>query len=137
MLVNVNSLLSRAWTIGATGLHGGSGTTTNGEAMYGMLITFRTSIPLDQLGEPFGEYAQALRTIPGLVSKAWLHDDDTVGGFHLFEDEPSAQAYLTSELATGLRANEAFDDFEVRGFEVLDELSAVTGVVTAAPLAAS
>ena len=71
------------------------------------------------------------------MSKAWLHDDDTVGGFHLFEDEPSARAYLASDLAAGLRANEGFDDFEVRGFDVLDELSAVTGIVAAVPLAAS
>lgn len=105
--------------------------------MYGLLITFRTSIPLEHLEEPFAEYAQALRQMPGLVSKAWLHDGDTVGGFHLFADQRTAESYLSSDLATGLRATEGFDDFEVRGFDVLDELSEVTGVVDTAPLAAS
>jgi hypothetical protein len=103
--------------------------------MYGLLITFRTSIPLDQLEQPFSDYAQALRLMPGLVSKAWLHDGDTVGGFHLFDDRSSADSYLASDLASGLRATDGFDDFEVRGFDVLDELSALTGIVDTAPLA--
>ena len=104
--------------------------------MYGLLITFRTAIDLDQLEEPFTDYAHALRDMPGLISKAWLHDGDTVGGFHLFSDKTSAEAYVASELATGLRATDGFDDFEVRGFEVLDDLSASTGIRDTAPIAA-
>jgi hypothetical protein len=104
--------------------------------MYGLLITFRTTISLDQLEEPFTEYAHALRATPGLVSKAWLHDGDTVGGFHVFSDQAAADAYTTSELATGLRSTSGFDDFEVRGFDILDGLSELTGVSPALPLAA-
>lgn len=104
--------------------------------MYGLLITFRTSIPLDQLEGPFTEYAQELRGIPGLVSKVWIHDGDVIGGFHVFTDRSTAESYLSSDLAASLRATEGFDDFEVRGFDVLDELSGMTGVVHAVPLAA-
>ena len=64
--------------IRAAGLVIGSGTTTNGDAMYGLLIAFRTSIPLDQLEGPFTEYAQELRGISGLVSKVWIHDGDVI-----------------------------------------------------------
>ena len=73
--------------------------------------------------------------MPGLVSKAWLHDDDIVGGFHLFSDKATAEAYVASELAAGLRATDGFDDFEVRGFEVLDDLSALTGITESVPIA--
>lgn len=104
--------------------------------MHGLLVTFHTSIPLDQLEQPFTDYANALREMPGLVSKVWLHDGDTVGGFHVFTDRQSADAYLASELAIGLRSTDGFDDFDVRHFDVLGELSALTGVVEAAPLVA-
>ena len=105
--------------------------------MYGLLITFYATNPLDELEAPFTEYARALRSMPGLLSKAWIRDGDSLGGFHLFADRASAEAYLASDLATGLRATDGFDDFEIRGFEVLDELSALTGVRDLAPLAAS
>ena len=74
--------------------------------------------------------------MPGLVSEAWLHDGDTVGGFHLFVDQATAEAYVASELAAGLRATDGFDHFEVRGFEVLDALSAVTGISESVPIGA-
>jgi hypothetical protein len=47
-----------------------------------------------------------------------------------------AEAYVASEFAAGLRATEGFDDFEVRGFEVLDGLSALTGIGESVPIAA-
>lgn len=104
--------------------------------MYGLLITFRTSVPLEQLATSFTDYAHALRRMPGLVSKAWIRDGDALGGFHVFSDQASAEAYLSSDLAGGLRATDGFDDFEIRGFEVLEELSSLTGLTDRAPLAA-
>jgi hypothetical protein len=71
-----------------------------------------------------------------VVSKAWLHDGDTVGGFHVFTDQAAADGYKVSELAAGLRAMNGFDDFEVRGFDILEGLSELTGVSSALPLAA-
>ena len=52
----------------------------------------------------------------------------------MFESKESADAYLASEMAVGLQATDGFDDFDVRGFDVLEELSAMTGVVAAQPL---
>ena len=104
--------------------------------MYALMITFRTSIPAEQLATPFEEYASALRRQPGLISKTWIRDGDTYGGFHLFDSEHAANAYVTSDLAAGLRATDGFDDFDVRGFEVLHDLSSTTGIVATRPLAA-
>ena len=103
-------------------------------AMYGLLITFRSSIALDDLTQPFADYANVLCNVPGLLTKAWISDGDVLGGFHVFENEEGANGYLASGLATDLRATDGFDDFEVRGFEVLDELSAVTGLSGLRPL---
>lgn len=103
--------------------------------MHAIMITFTSSIPTDQLVGPFSDYAEALRQQPGLITKTWIQDGSTLGGFHLFEDQATADAYLASDLATGLRATEGFDDFDVRGFTVLADLSAMTGVAPTATLA--
>ncbi len=96
--------------------------------MYGLLITFETDISLAELEQPFTDYAKALNAMPGLLNKAWLHDGRTLGGFHLFATRADADGYLASDLAAGLMATEGLDDFNVRGFEILDGLSAMTGV---------
>lgn len=103
--------------------------------MHAIMITFTTSIPTDRLVGPFTDYAEALREQPGLITKTWIQDGSTLGGFHLFEDRAAADAYLASDLAAGLRATEGFDDFDVRGFDVLADLSAMTGVAPAGTLA--
>ena len=96
--------------------------------MHGVLITFRCAISADDLAAPFGEYADALREQPGLVSKAWIVTDDGYGGFHVFTDRASADGYLQSELAAGLMGTDGFDDFAVTHYPVLADLSAKTGV---------
>lgn len=103
--------------------------------MYGLLITFETDAALADLEAPFTEYAEALNAMPGLLNKAWLHDGRTLGGFHLFASKADADGYLGSQLAQGLMATEGFDNFEARGFEVLDGLSAMTGVGALSALA--
>jgi len=96
--------------------------------MYGILITFETDAPLADLAPPFTDYANALNEMPGLLNKAWLHDGRTLGGFHLFASKADADGYLSSDLAKGLMATEGFNNFDARGFEVLGELSALTGI---------
>lgn len=95
--------------------------------MHGMLVTFRSSASLQELEGPFTDYAHALRDVPGLVSKTWLHDGELLGGFHVFAGREDAEAFLASELVAGLTANPAFADFEIRHYGVLDRLSALTG----------
>ncbi|MEM7323424.1 MAG: YdhR family protein [Actinomycetota bacterium] len=105
--------------------------------MHAVLITFDSEIPVGDLEAPFTDYAHALRSIPGLLSKAWIHDADqnTLGGFHLFESATAAVDYLESDLVAGLQATDGFDNFDVRHFDVLSGYSAVTGVGDLVPLA--
>jgi hypothetical protein len=95
--------------------------------MHAVLITFTSSADLAGLEEPFTEYAQALRTVPGLVSKTWIHDGPTLGGFHVFSTAADAERYLSSQMVADLTAIPAFSDFEIRHFEILDRLSEITG----------
>ena len=95
--------------------------------MHAVLITFTTEATPDELAGPFADYAHGLCSMDGLVSKTWIRDGDTVGGFHVFTSRTTADAYLESDMAAGLIANPAFNDFVVRHYDILDELSAITG----------
>lgn len=96
--------------------------------MHGLLVTFRSSVPVDRLDQLCSAFADGLQDVPGLISKAWLNDGDIIGGFYLFTDPTSVDAYLSSPMVAELRENSSFDDFEVRTFAVLDDLSRRTGI---------
>ena len=95
--------------------------------MHAMLITFESAAELDDLKGPFTDYANALHGTMGLVCKTWIRDGSTLGGFHIFTSREAADSYLSSELAAGLISNEAFSEFQIRHFDVLDEFSSLTG----------
>jgi len=95
--------------------------------MHAVLITFQSAVPTDALAEPFREYAEALRSVRGLISKTWIADGATLGGFHIFESRADAETYLGGEMVAGLAANPAFTDFSINHFNVFDELSEITG----------
>ncbi len=95
--------------------------------MHSVLITFKSAATSDELEGPFREYAEALRSIPGLISKTWIKDGDTLGGFHVFESRAEADTYLGGEMVAGLTSNPAFSAFSIDHFEVFDELSRISG----------
>jgi len=95
--------------------------------MHGVLITFDCAASVDDLAGPFTDYATALQSQAGLISKVWISTDSGYGGFHVFTNRTSADGYLGSDLAAGLMGTDGFDNFQVEHFEVLDELSAITG----------
>ena len=104
--------------------------------MHAVLVTFRSSASPDALRGPFGDYANALKDQPGLVMKTWLADGETLGGFLLFADRGAADAYLQGPMLGAVKGNPAFTDWEVHHFDVLDDLSGVTGTPRAALAAA-
>ena len=95
--------------------------------MHAVLITFQSTVELDSLAGPFTDYAHALTTVPGLVTKTWLQDGATLGGFHLFTGRAAAETYLNGTMAAGITANPAFGEFRIQHFSVLEELSRITG----------
>jgi len=95
--------------------------------MHSVLITFSSSASLDDLKAPFTDYANALRGVNGLVAKTWIRDGSTLGGFHIFASRQAAEDYLGSQMVADLTSSPAFSDFQIRHFDVLEELSAITG----------
>jgi len=99
---------------------------------HAVLITFTSSASLDNLKAPFTDYANALKGVEGLMSKTWIREGSTLGGFHIFATRQNAENYLNSEMVAGLTSNPAFSDFQRWHFDVLEELSAITGSPQAA-----
>ncbi len=93
-----------------------------------------TAKPADIQG-PLQEFANALKVRDGLIMKSWITRDGEIGGFYLFTDQTSAERYVAEMLAPAVEAQEPFSNLRVEHFEVLEELSAVTGSPVATPLA--
>jgi hypothetical protein len=73
----------------------------------------------------------------GLIAKLWLHDPltGTYGGAYLFADEAAADASRATDLFRNMEANPAFADLAVREYEVIDQLTAITGGALTVPSA--
>ncbi|WP_162186111.1 YdhR family protein [Amycolatopsis jejuensis] len=97
--------------------------------MHAILITFTSSADDQELQKTASEFAEVVRNVPGLLSKAWLADGSTQGGFYVFTDRTAADGYINGPLVKSLRAHPAFSDFDIRQFAVDPELSARTWLV--------
>jgi hypothetical protein len=95
--------------------------------MHAVLITFQSTAEFDALVGPFTDYAHALATVPGLVTKTWLREGATLGGFHLFTGRAAAESYVNGTMIAGITANPAFGEFRIQHYGVLEELSRITG----------
>ncbi len=95
--------------------------------MHAVLITFRSEASREDLIGPFTDYANAVAGVDGLVSKTWIADGEVLGGFRIFTSRQAADVYLGSEMVAGLTSNPAFSGFEISHYEVLEELSRITG----------
>ena len=95
--------------------------------MHAVLVTFRSSVQAEELVEPFTQYAEQMRSVPGLVEKTWIRDEEILGGFHVFLSRADADRYLGGDMVAGLTSNEAFSDFTITRYDVLDGLSELTG----------
>lgn len=100
--------------------------------MHAVLIRFTSSVGAGELKEPFTDFAKALKDVGGFVAKTWIQDGSTFGGFYVFTSRDAADSYLNSEMVAGLTSNPAFSDFKILQFDVLEELSAMTGSPKAA-----
>lgn len=72
--------------------------------------------------------AGAIATVPGLLWKIWILDEERGrgGGVYLFADRAAAAAYLEGPIVSRLRGNPAVAGIEVRLFDVLDGPSVIT-----------
>jgi len=72
--------------------------------------------------------APAVASVPGLVSKLWLVDEERrrAGGAYLFSDRAAATAYLEGPIIAVLRQKPAVRNVTLRLFDVLAAPSELT-----------
>ena len=99
--------------------------------MHILIINFELNgIDRTQYEGACAEIAEHFAVIPGLITKSWLANEETntYGGVYVFENEQSLLDYQASELYAEVGANPAFKNFRITNFEVLGDLSKITGV---------
>lgn len=83
----------------------------------------------EEMASAFAPLAESIAQEPGLISKIWTENSETneAGGIYLFEDKPTAVAYLKMHTAR-------LESFGVQGirsklFSVNEPLSLITRAV--------
>jgi len=76
------------------------------------------------------ELASTFASIPGLISKTWLANEETntYGGVYLWDNRAAMEAYKAGEIFASIGANPALINVTATDFEVLAGPSKVTGV---------
>lgn len=104
--------------------------------MHAVFITYRSVTGPDEPEDGNRQYAEALRdgAAPGFVSKTWLSDGSTFGGFHLFQDRDAADRYLEGMFAEAVGSSPDCRDVRIERYEVNDALSRITNGLSAMAL---
>lgn len=107
--------------------------------MHAVFITYTSSVKLEDLKEPYAQYARALAGwhSRGFVAKTWLANGDTHGGFHLFRDREVADRYLAEMFEPDVATNSIFSNIRVERYDVNEEMSRLTNGLAAVASAAA
>jgi hypothetical protein len=94
------------------------------------IVTFTLDgIDDDQYRRHAATIADGFNTWEGLTAKIWLHDPETGthGGAYLFVDRAAADASRATDLFRNMESNPAFADLSVQEYDVVGDLTAITG----------
>jgi hypothetical protein len=92
-----------------------------------VLMTFVSDVPVPALRQRLERYTVALSAVPGLIMKTWIIADTVIGGFYLFEDRPTADAYLHGDVCETLITDASLSYLKINHFDVIDDLSVIAG----------
>jgi len=91
-------------------------------------VNIKYDLPEDQLLTILPEKAPMFAEVDGLEWKVWIVNPEkkVFGGIYLFKDDASLTAYMDSDLFKSLDKHPAFNQMEVKTFDVLPEFSKIT-----------
>lgn len=104
---------------------------TDKTAAHAVLVTYENDTPADQLKEHPDNiaFAKALKKVTGLISKTWINDGKTFGGFYVFTDKAAADAYINGDLFQGGVVKDPTNrNLQIKHFAVFSKLTAMSGV---------
>ncbi len=97
--------------------------------MHVQVITYRMGeISDSDFNEANQEFADAMKRVPGLLSKVWLKsvEPGVYGGVYLWQDKESCDAFLSSELFAEVEADDTLSDLTTHEFHVNEEMTKIT-----------
>ena len=91
-------------------------------------LNFKFSVTGDEYTQAVAPLAEKYAEVPGLRWKVWIINEaeSEAGGIYLFDDETSLNALMESPLTKQVTSHPALSDFDVKIFDVMDEVTAVT-----------
>jgi len=93
-----------------------------------LVVCFKFKTSQQEYERIASRLARAILDVPGLRWKIWLINatHGKAGGIYLFDDEHTAQTFLTGPILTGLKNHVALTCFAVQQFDVLEAAALVT-----------
>lgn len=92
--------------------------------MHAVFLTFEFAGQDRELNRTFSDYAEALVDIPEMVTRTWMKDGSTIGGFYVFRSIDAAERFLSSARIRALALHPSVSDFYVRHFSTLGSIGA-------------
>jgi hypothetical protein len=91
-------------------------------------ILYTFNVPASDYRQAVAPLADPIAAVPGLRWKIWpINEAESVGGgFLLFDDEASMQAFLEGPIAAQVTSHPALSDFIVKQFDIMEDKSRVT-----------
>ena len=98
--------------------------------MQAQLITYQLGdiSQADYLKQMVEPDAPVLASVPGLISKVWLADEETnsFGGFYLWETKTAMEAFMQSDLVKAVVSRPFVKNVSSVDFEVNEKASSIT-----------
>lgn len=91
-------------------------------------LNFKFNVSKEEYEQAVSSLASEYAAVPGLRWKIWLMNEEEkeAGGIYLFDDEASVKAMLEGPLAAKVTSHPALSDFNVKQFDVMEDVTAIT-----------
>jgi len=92
--------------------------------MHAVFLTFEFAGEYGDLTRTFAAFTEALPSERDLVSRTWMRDGSTIGGFYVFHTVEAAEEFLNSPHIRALASHPCISDLYVRHFSTLGTIGA-------------
>jgi Putative mono-oxygenase ydhR len=91
-------------------------------------VNFKLNVPIAEYRKICDAVAQPIADVPGLQWKVWLlnEQENEAGGIYLFKDEQALNDYLSGPIVSQIKSHPAFQELNVKRFDVMEDVTAVT-----------
>ncbi len=97
-------------------------------AKKALQINFKYNVSAADYARAVTPLAGEIAKVKGFLWKVWVLNEaeKESGGFYLFEDEASLQAFLEGPIVAQVQSNPALSDISAKVFDIMEEQSTVT-----------